>query len=250
MPAPLTEERLRRAYELLGDLFDERSGEHSEDEPAWYAPPPVSAVGFGANLSATDLLGWWFRPPTGKKNRWDAYFGDSQSAAPPSPVVRNTESKSVTKPSAASQIVSKAVWQAMLPETEDHLEDEDAEDAVEVLYAFLHAFGRGDIEGALQWVSEDYHVIEDDREIDRNDLRRRLESLLDSLHGWEIEVSLSEPPEPLSHPYGIVMYVEIQIDGFKSEERARRSQVERRLALIERTRESGWRIAALSRPRV
>jgi hypothetical protein len=248
MATGLTEERLRRLYELLDDLLDERDEGRAEDESPWYepSPPPLAS---GANLSATDLLSWWFRPPSGKKgNAWDTYFGDSR-LAPGAPVdVQEVEPKPDT--SAASQIVSKSVWQALIPETEDRLASEDAEAAVEVFYQFLHAFGRGDIEGALQWVSEDYHVIEDDQESDRNGLRCRLESLLDSLHGWEIEVSLSAPPEPLAHPYGIVIYAEIQIDGTKPGAMAARSQVEHRLVLLEKAGEAGWKIVALSRPRI
>jgi hypothetical protein len=249
MAGPSMDDKLRRAYELLRELFDEQSEEHAGDDAAWHAPslPPV---GSGANLSATDLLGWWFRPPSGKKNKWDAYFGDSPAGGAASTDVREAHPNKATPPSPASRIVAKSVRRAMLPEVEEHLSDEDSEAAVEVLYAFLHSFARGDIETALQWVSEDYHVIEDDQEIDRSGLRGRLEYLLDSLDGWEIEVSLSAPPEPLPHPYGIVMYVEIQIDGHKPRQHAMRSQVEHRLVLLERHREDGWRIAALSRPRI
>jgi hypothetical protein len=247
--ASSSEDRLRRAYEVLADLFAESPGGAGENDPAGYQPPPPPAVAFGANVSATDLLGLWFRPPSAKRNRWDAYFGDLTAEVPVSRVVREKESKAAATTSSHSQTVSKAILQAVLPET-DHLEDEDAEDAVDVLYAFVHAFGRGDIEGALQWVSDDYHVIEGDQEIDKNGLRCRLESLLDSLHGYEIEVSFAEPPESLSHPYGMILYAEIQIDGFKAADCALRSHVEHRLVLFEKTRDSGWRIAALSKAEV
>ena len=247
MPTRMTEDRLRRVYELLRELLDQTDEGDPGDEPRWYAPPPPPAAS-GANLSATDLLNWWFRPPARKKKNksaWDDYFEES----PPAPEAIKNEPARDDDKLLATRIVSKAVWQALLPErTDDWLASEDAESAIEVLYAFLHAFSRGDIEDALRWVSEDYHVIEDDRGIDREGLRCRLESLLESLHGWDIEVSLAAPPEPLAHPYGILIYAEIQIDGNKPEQMAVRSQVERRLVLLQKEGESGWKIAAMARP--
>jgi hypothetical protein len=244
-----TDDRLQRVYELLGELLEERADESATDTPAWYAPPlpPVAA---GMNISATDLLSWWFRPPSRKRKAWDQYLGSGHTAAVPIPDKPQLAAKGNEATSPASDIVSEAIWQAMLPEPDDELASEEAESAVEVLYEFLRAFGRGDIEGALHWVSEDYHVIEDDCEIDRSGLRCRLEALLASLHGWEFEVCLAEVPQPLSHPYGIVIYAEIQIDAFKPEELAARSQSERRLVLLERVGEFDWKIAAMSRPRI
>lgn len=249
MASPIIDDKLRRVYELLREVFDEPSEDQPDSDDVWHTPslPPV---GSGAQLSATDLLGWWFRPPSGKKNGWDDYFPDSPALEAAPVDAHQAHSTKAASPSSASRIVANTIRQAMLPETDDHLNDEDSEAAVDVLYAFLHAFANGDIEGALQWVSGDYHVIEDDQEIDRNGLRRRLEYLLDSLDGFDIEVSLSTPPEPLPHPYGIVMYVEIQIDGHKHGQNAVRSQVEHRLALFEKQGEQGWKIAALSRPRI
>jgi hypothetical protein len=98
----------------------------------------------------------------------------------------------------------------------------------------------------MQFVAPDYHTFEDDREINRDDLRNHLEALLESLHGFDFEVSLSMAPEPMQHPYGIIVYAEIQIDAVHPESRAKRNYVERRLALIQAQEDSQWRIAALS----
>jgi hypothetical protein len=257
MAIRMTEDQLRRAHQVLSDLLGESDQQRAGDgEPAWYEPP-APPVAFGANLSATDLLSWWFRPPSKKRrDAWDTYFGEpptsaaTSGAAGASAAGASAAAKQDTPPSVESEILSSAVWQALVPETETPLTAEDADSATEVLYAFLHAFGRRDIDSALQWIADDYHAIENDQEIDRNGLRCRLESLLDSLYGWDIEVSLAAPPEPLVHPYGILIYAEIQIDGRKPSEMAVRSQLERRLALLQRAGESGWKIAALSQPRV
>jgi hypothetical protein len=251
MAIRMTEDQLRRAHQVLSDLLSEsdqpRTG--AGGESAWYEAP-VAPAAFGANLSATDLLSWWFRPPSRKRrDGWDAYFGEPSKAATSGAAV-SAETQHDTPPSMDSQIVSDAVWRALVPETETPLTAEDADSATEVLYAFLHAFGRKDVDTALKWISDDYHVMEDEQEIDRHALRCRLESLLESFYGWEIEVSLGTPSEPLVHPYGILIYAEIQIDGRKPGEMAMRSQVERRLALLQRAGESGWKIAALSQPRV
>lgn len=253
MAIRMTEDQLRRAHQVLSDLLSESDQQRAGDaDLTWYEPPTPPAA-FGANLSATDLLSWWFRPPSKKRrDGWDSYFSEPPptSAATPGAAGASAAAKQDTPPSVGSRAVWDAVWQALVPETETPLAAEDADAATEVLYAFLHALGRRDISSAMQWVSDDYHAMEKDQEIDRNGLRCRLESLLDSLYGWDIEISLAAPPEPLVHPYGILIYAEIQIDGRKPSEMAVRSQLERRLALLERAGESGWKIAALSQPRI
>jgi ketosteroid isomerase-like protein len=197
------------------------------------------------------LLSWWFQPPTGRKDGWNRYFGETEPAL--RSVGKDTVSTASKKDDAArreSDIASRAALTALLPDSGDELATEDADAATEAFYEFLHAFGRGDIEYAMQFVADDYHVLEDDHEVDRNDLRCRLESLLASLHGYEIDVSLASVPHPLSHPYGVLIYAEIQVEGVRTAEPSRRSVVEHRVVLLQRQGEDGWKIAAMSRPRL
>jgi len=138
-------------------------------------------------------------------------------------------------------------WRVLAHDPADNLADDQADAAVTCLYDFLHALGRRDVEAALSHVAEDYHTLEEDREVDRLGLRQQVESLLDSLRGWELAVSLAEAPEALAHPYGILIYTEIQIDAHHPLENLRRSLVDRRLALLRHQGDQGWAIAALSR---
>lgn len=249
MPPPVAaEERLREVYRLLGELLEAPTEEAHNDTVPWYSPqlPPLDV---GSKLSATDLLNWWFRPPAGKPV-WDRYFGSAPDSTAqvnrprPDPVVRDEMSGD------AARFASAAAIAALLPEADDDLATEDADAAVETFYEFLHAFGRGDVEAAMGWVADDYHVIEDDVEIDREGLRRRLEWLLETLYGWDFEVSLASVLEPVPHPYGILMYAEIQINGMRAADDERRCLVERRAVLLENCGASGWKIAAMSRPRI
>ena len=107
----------------------------------------------------------------------------------------------------------------------EEMANEHADAAVACLYDFVHAIGRRDPEGAMACVADDFHVYEDDREIDRLALRHQIEALLDSLRDWELEISLAEVPEPLHHPGGILIYCEIQVDAFQRDSSARRSRV-------------------------
>jgi ketosteroid isomerase-like protein len=128
---------------------------------------------------------------------------------------------------------------------DERLPEESAEAAVETLYEFLHAIGRRDVEAAMDLTAEDYHVMEDDVEVDRLGLRQRLEALLDSLRGWSLEASLAVAPEPLHHPYGVLIAADIQLDA-AHRDGSKRSRLERRVALLRQDGEGEWRIHALS----
>jgi hypothetical protein len=244
----ISERRLHHAYRLLREVIEDAREEDSPEEAPWYAPP-LLPIDPGSRMSATDLLSWWFRPPTASASSWDAYFGANTpeanelgSAAPPQP-------GSSRSTSGAADPVRRAVFRALIAEDEYGLAAEDADSAVEVLYEFLHAFARRDVEGALQYVAEDYHTFEEEREVNRRELANRLEALLASLHGWDFSVSLAMVPEPLRHPYGIVIYAEIQIDAVDPVTGAKRNLVERRLVLLEQQSDKSWKLAAFSRVR-
>jgi len=244
--------RLMEAYQLLRSIIEGKSPDnifpdvqrHLQFSPA----PPTGAHGV---MSATDLLSWWFRAPLNIPNPWDVYFDRSyQSFDTPRPVNLPNANKSKDETNLRLPLSAEpALWEnlrALIPEPGFHLDDSDAEKVVDCLYEFLHAVGRCDIDSAMQRVADDYHVFEADKEIDRLGLRHRLESLLDSLRGWEIEISLVEVPEPIFCPNGILIHVEIQIDANHQEDNQTKSIVEERIAVFRKQKEGEWKIFALS----
>ena len=178
----ISDEHLEQIYSLLREALTPQ--EEQEPDRGWYTPslPPLDP---GSKLSATDLLSWWFRPPTASQNPWDAYFGNSAPVLDPAKVTPPS-----APPTRLTNPVSRATIRALLPVEENELASEDADRATETFYEFLHAFGRRDIDAAMQYIADDYHTFEDDRELDRGDLRSRLEALLDALHSYDFEVSL------------------------------------------------------------
>jgi hypothetical protein len=57
-------------------------------------------------------------------------------------------------------------------------------------------------------------------------------------------------PEPVKHPYGIIIYAEIQIDATEAGTGRKRNLVDRRLVLLERQSADNWKIVALSKVRL
>jgi len=251
MPAAQNaDERLRQIYQLLRETLEPSSNGDEVDETRWHAPPlPLDLDG---RTSATDLLSWWFRPPSGEESPWNRYFGDAKGSsvrAIPEPGVAPVKTE-VAKAGPERDVYSREAIRALVDWPTDELSNENAEIAVEVFYGFLRALGRNDIVGAMQYVAEDYHVFENDKEVDRWDLRSSLEVLLDSMQGFEFDVTLATAPEPLGHPYGIVMYAEVQIDAKRPQDGAKRNVVERRLVLLQwQQADATFKIAAFSKPR-
>ena len=243
-PRQFSEQRLEQIYQLLREALSPPETP-APGEPGWYSQP-LPPIDPGSRLSATDLLSWWFRPPTASRDPWSSYFGE-QSAGP---VTRELPREETRAAKATTDPISRAAIRALLPASEEELSREDADGAMESFYEFLHAFGRHDVEAAVQYVAEDYHTFEDECEVNRDQLRNRLEALLASLDGYALEVSLSMVPEPISHPYGIIMYVEIQVDAIHAETGVKRNIVDRRLALLQRQVDGKWKIAALGKVRV
>jgi ketosteroid isomerase-like protein len=239
-PANHFDERLIQAYRVLRELV-EQVDERPVQESAVAFLPALPPIDPGSRLSATDLLSSWFRPPSGHADPWQNFFQKYETAAPATP-----SPSQGPVPAAREVPAPKAIARALFPETEDELASEAADAAIEVLYEFLHAFGRRDVERAMQYVAADYHTFADDHEINRDDLRNYLEMLLESLRGWEFQISLSMAPEPIEHPYGIIVYAEIQIDAVQPESNAKRNMVERRLVLLQAQEDSQWRLASLS----
>jgi hypothetical protein len=191
--ASISEERLRRLYEVLRETLGEQEEPVEPEDSPWYAPvlPPLD---LGSRISATDLLSWWFRPPNASRGSWDAYFGDEkpQTTVTSQPVVAAFPQPPADHSRTSS--VSRAALRSLLPIEEEELSPDDADQAVEVFYEFLHAFARRDVKAALELVGENYHILENDVEVSRRDLANRLESLLASFSGWDLSVGLSIGP--------------------------------------------------------
>lgn len=245
--------RLELAYQLLRVVLQQPEPETGQ--PGQLAPPPFLPPTFQDQLSATDLLGWWFRPAAGTVDPWDDYFartpqaltsplGRSAADRPPPPLPPPGISLSLPP------VEDGAPWtdpRTLIADPMEELADEHAEAAVACLYDFVHAIGRRDVDAAMGYVADDYHVLEDDHEIDRLGLRHQIEALLDSLRGWEVMISLAQMPEPLPHPCGILIYCEMQVDAFQQDQDLRRSTVDRRIAVCELQSTRQWAISALSR---
>lgn len=203
--------------------------------------PPPDPEG---RLSSTDLLSWWFRAPKGGLQGWDEYFSGSGEEPAAEPEVR-----SETSPGAASDFPpfpeardAGITISSLFPEPEEQLADEHAQAAVDCLYEFIHAFGRRDIDAAMKVISEAYHTLEDDQEVDRLRFRQNLEAGLDSLRRSDIEVSLAQAPEPLVHPQGILIDTHVQIDTYQPDDDSRGCLVERRIAVLSQEEDGEWRI--------
>jgi hypothetical protein len=248
-----TDKRLETAIALLREMLSQNAPALSPWQERDIAVPPISG-----RLSATDRLSWWFRPMTSSRDPWDDYF-DPAALNPIetfSPGVRSSGSPFITEqpslgppgipPNAAELPGPWVTLRLLLAEPEEELLEEEGEAVVTCLYDFLHAIGRREVEQAMTCVAPDYHTLEDDEEIDYLGLTHQLLALLDSLQGWEIEVSLVEIPQPILHPDGILIYAEIQIDAVKPEEGTRKSIPDRRLAVFTRQPNGDWLISALS----
>lgn len=225
--------RLALALDLLRSVID--SGVAPGASLRGYTPL-VAQPEMERRLSATDLISWWFQPAASALDPWEEFF----SAAP------NGHDRSAGT-AAGSTDGPWAELQALVPDPEAELADEQAEAAVQCLYEFVHAVGRRDVDRALELVSDDFHHLEGDREIDRLGLRQQLESLLGGFDGWQVETSLVTIPEAIPYPSGVAILAEIAVDGFRpDDDEAWRSIVQRRVAILERTPDRDWLITALS----
>src|SRR5437762_1009673 len=234
---------------LLGRFAGEAGGQAEPTESHWELPilPPPDPEG---RLSSTDLLGWWFRGRGGKKRGggWDAYFAPEDGAAEPEPEAPQEEDEEDDGPPPFPEARDAGLAvSSLLPELEEQLADEHAQAAVDCLYEFIHAYGRRDVYAAMQWISEAYHAMEDDLEIDRLTFRHGLEAGLEGLKRAEISVSLAQAPEPLSHPEGILVDTHVQIEIYKPEDDSRDCLVERRIAVLVREADNQWRIRSFGK---
>ncbi|MGH2537499.1 MAG: hypothetical protein ACRDHL_08910 [Candidatus Promineifilaceae bacterium] len=225
--------RLEQALELLHAIL----AEGEDGAPAGLAPWEESRVPFppaGGRLSATDSLSWWFRPAAGRGG-WDEYFAGL-------PAALNSPPDDQASPPLSPWIGLRL----LLAEPEEELLDIDADSVIEGLYSFLHAVGRRDVAGAMAYVAPDFHMLEEDQEVDAAGLERKIRFMLDSLRGWELEVALVEIPQPILHPDGILVYSETLIDAWREDDQARRSILERRIAFFARQPDGRWLLAGFA----
>jgi ketosteroid isomerase-like protein len=253
-PGPKNDLRVEQALELLRNLLSEdaRIDSLRPWEKTRYASPPVQG-----RLSATDRLSWWFRPFSDSQDPWDSFFDQSNEALPPSLIgdkllASQTQPLSPAgnplkvSPDAGLLPGPRAALRLLLSEPEEEIIEDDAQAVVTCLFNFIHAFGQRDIDKAMKYVDQDYHTFYKDQETDRLGLAYQLKSLLDSLIGWEFEISIAEIPRPILYPDAILVYAEILIDATKLTDSSRRTILERRICVFKQQPDKSWLIRALS----
>jgi hypothetical protein len=163
----------------------------------WYVPESHFEELPGV-MCATDLLVAW-EPETavspltefGTAGVWDAYF---QGTA------------------AATALPGIAVNVQEIEEHDEAWDPDAAAAAVECLFRFVHAIERTDVEQAILCVAEDYHAFERDIDFDRDALKLWLERMVDEWRGPELRISMTEIPDPIFHPLGVLIHVTLQVD--------------------------------------
>jgi hypothetical protein len=184
---------------MLEEKLNSPAAHISEHEPSaelltpWYLPESHFEELPGI-LCATDLLAAW-QPdavaPLSSSSpdaRWDTYF----SATPAS---------SLEATLALSEPARSEVWNPTA-----------AASAVDCLYRFIHALEQSDIDQAMSCIAADYHLFENEIDMDIHFLRMRLEQFLDEWRGPECRVSLTEIPDPVFFTRGILIQATLQID--------------------------------------
>lgn len=252
---PNTDPRLARALELLRGVLGEAPGEvpggGGGGTPGPWQALPGPAEEDPWLVSATDLLIPWepegYAAGTAAPAGGDPWAG--YLAPPPSPPDLPATSPAPLPAGVASLGLGPP------GSLEEPLDDATSFAAAECLYAFVHALGRRDVEAALELVADDYHAIADDRAVDREGLRHRLEALLDergaSARGDgidELDVSLAEPPEPLPFADGLILIAAtVQVDHRPAAGRPETALLEW-VAVLEETA-AGFRICGLGAQR-
>lgn len=257
---PNPDPRLARALELLRGVLGEAPGEVPGGgiggTPGPWQTLPGPAEEDPWLVSATDLLIPWepegyaagAAAPAGG-DPWAGYLPPPPQSAPAAPSPPDLP--------AASQGAAAALGPP--GSLEEPLDDATSFAAAECLYAFVHALGRRDVEAALELVADDYHAIADDRAVDREGLRHRLEALLDERGASgggdgdgdgtvELDVSLAEPPEPLPYADGLILIAAtVQVDHRPAAGRPETTLLEW-VAVLEETA-AGFRICGLGAQR-
>jgi ketosteroid isomerase-like protein len=252
--SPSRDERLEQALSALSALLAEGGVGPAGLQPHIQARGRRPAA--RGRFSATDRLSWWFRPAAAGVDPWESFFeGTGHTPLAPRSLSTLANSDDVfVQPNpqpARGQTWSRppgrrASLRMVLWEAEDELFDADAEAVVAGLYDYLHAIGNRDVDRALECVAEDYHTLEEDREVDKQGLRQQMSALLDSLRDWEFDISLVEIPQPIPHPQAILIYAEIQLEATRAGGTERRSEIFPRIVVFQQQPDKRWLISALS----
>lgn len=208
----------------------------------WELPvlPPPDAEG---HLSSTDLLNWWFRSPQNRGRAWDDFFRPRHGQ----PAVENTPRNGEP---AEERSVADDPWFELdmsLPAPEEHLADEHAQGAVDCLYDFLHSVGERDLGAAAELIDDGYHTIEEGEEVDKAAFVNGLAAQLDELRHSDFDVSLAVAPEPIHHPYGVLIHAIIQFDAETHKRHTRSGRVERRVTVLRQNDAGAWRIVSMAK---
>ena len=236
--------RLKEVQALLGNILEEARGSGSAAPSHWELPilPPPDAEG---HLSSTDLLNWWFRAPQSRAAGWDAYFkpigGDEAPSPPSAPPSSGATPIADTEP-------ARDGWSelsVLFPEPEEHLAEEHAQASVDCLYDFLHAVGRRDVAAASALIDDAFHTVDSGDEVDKLKFTTGLQAQMDELINWDFDVSLAVAPEPVNHPYGVLIHAIIQFDAVNRLDGSKRGRVERRVAILRQGDGGLWKIAGM-----
>lgn len=222
--------RLLQALLLLQSCLGEATSAREPAQDAWLESSTDVLTPWYPERDEMQSAAWglpvqsaaWGLPAATSAAAWDAYFARPPAGAAPSAPLTDAA-----------------------PRADDVLAEADAEAAVEALYGFVHGLGRGDVGAALAHVSDDYHVLEGEREIGKSGLRQQLERLLDTRREADLRVSLARIPEPLPHPLGALVRVSLQFDWQAPGARPE-SLVLHRVAVLRREREASFRLLALA----
>jgi hypothetical protein len=238
--------KLRHVQALLNTVLAEAGERTAEPHSHWELPilPPPDAEG---QLSSTDLLNWWFRGPQGRpaeSTDWNAGGAGGASLPAVDPSAPAVDPRAGTPP------MGHDAWSEismLFPEPEEHLAEEHAQAAVDCLYDFLHAVGRRDVQAAAALIHEGFHTIENGEEIDKRRFVDALAAHAETLHGWDVEVSLAVAPEPINHPLGVLIHAIVQFDAVNLADGSKNGHVEERLAVLRDDESGAWAIGALPR---
>jgi hypothetical protein len=156
--------------------------------PPWYEPDG-QVVQQPWLTSSTDLLIAWHPEPVvpgaPQATDWDRYFHPAAMA------VEMTRDE---------------------PNSTETWNQDAASVAVDCLYRLVRLLEALDVDAAIGCISRGYHGIENDREIDRDGLRLKLDGMVDSWRCERPRLSLTEIPDPVFSPAGILVHATLQAD--------------------------------------